>query len=266
MITPKKSVLLRGVILLWAAPTGRALVIGDADYTYAFTNGQVALWDISGSYNETDVGLNLDYSLNMQPSGKFAGTGAASFSDGADSLQGQFIVAGALKSSGNVVRVNMTIKMTGDGQVSDNYGYSHYATFQATVKETVELDPVSRQLIGTSGGKVTVAIPDLKKKKTVSIPKGEVQDNLPADATGDWSLSVDLTLFGAKWTGNANIESSSQTLPLAISGTYAPRTGLSKLALKSLGMGLNLVVNDEGTLLSMKGKALGQKLKLPTGP
>ena len=241
------------------------------EFTIEFGDN-LKLWDLSGSYSEDLDGLSLDYTISSEPSGKFTGQGTATVSGfwGYDvDLGMDFTVNGGVNSAGSVTRVNLTMKMSGSGWVE---GY--YLTMKATVTEKLEVDSATMQMLGTYSGNVSVSVPSMHKSAKARIPKTDVQTSLPEGATGDWDLTLNVTTNLNKFAGSAMVHVDNRaSIPLMLTGSYQPKSGLSKLTLKGQGlfrsaqMNLGIACTNAGvTLKSLSGKVLGQKLKLPASP
>ncbi len=260
-----KAVLVAVLMIVTSLPLGAEMASGD--YFVPF-NGNVNVWDLSGTATQELGNIQLDYSLNTDAAGKLTGEGHFYYSDYAsgDQISGPLLFSGTVRSSGNVTRVSLNIKMNGEGQVQGSY-----ATLKATMKENLEINELDRQLIGTARGKVTVAVTGLGRH-TGSIPSIDVEAPIESDMTGNWDLSLNLSTNRTKYTGAAAITlSNGRSFPLAASGSYAAKTDLSKLSLK--GMDLNRAIslslvtsgtNGQMTVGKLSGKALGQKLRLPS--
>lgn len=269
MTTLKKFLIAVGAILLAAAPPARAQVVSGS-FTNDFS-GDIEVWDLSGSYDELDGDVTVNYTLNMDPSGKLTGDGTFDFDDGSgDVLHGDLTVNGTVKAAGGVVRVTLTIPISGTGVIDDGSGTLHDVTFTASLKETVEIDSNVNQLIGTGSGKVNVTVLDLNKKRSASIPKSTVQTDLPVDVTGDWTLTLNVVPNGTTYTGDATVETSNGgEFDFTVTGSFSAKNGLSKLALKGSGPNtstISLLVAPLGNSLGiqgLKGKVLGQSV---TGP
>ena len=261
MIAGKRVVCI--VALLVLGSMGLYAELASGPYAHSFDAG---LWDISGHYNDEVAGTAMDFSLVTDPGGKVTGQGTASMSEAGSSLSLNLLVNGTIASSGKAVRVNLTLKMNGSGYVQ---GY--YCTFTATATEKMEIDPQDNQLVGYYSGKVTVSVPSLHKKASSSIPRTEQQEYLPSDANGLWDLTVNSSAARNKYTGSAAISlDNGRILPLTLTGSFTPKTDVSKFTLK--GQGLNRSVslsltaccaNAQLNLKSLTGKALGQTLRLP---
>ncbi len=260
-----KTLLVTLLVLGTSLPLGAEMASGD--YSVSF-NGNVNVWDLSGTTSQEVGNIMLDYSLNSDAAGKLTGQGHFYYSDydSGDQISGPLSFSGTVKSAGTVVRVNLNIKMNGEGQVQGSD-----VTFLATMKESLEINEPDRQLIGTVSGKVTVAVAGLGRH-TGSIPPIEAQTSIDPDMTGGWDLSVNLSTNRTSYSGNAAILlSNGRSFPLTASGNYAAKTDLSKLSLKgtelSRAISLSLTTSStdgQMTVGKLSGKVLGQKLLLST--
>ena len=232
-------------------------------------NGDVALWDPSGTYSsELDL-FSLNYVLNMDSTGKITGQGTVfidAFVFGADfNLSGTLAFTGTLKSSGNVARLTLAMSLNGGGTVEGTN-----ILFTAKAKEILEVDATTLQLVGSQSGSVTVIAPDIHKRATSKIPKEEVFTTLPPGMDGTWNLNLNLSPALTKYTGDGTVQlSNGQTIPVVATGTYNSKSDVSRIAVKSptgtKAVNLNLTTGFEGTDLQIQkltGKALGQSLKL----
>ncbi len=235
-------------------------------YTVSF-GGNLDLYDLSGTYSEDLGGINLNYTLTMEPSGKFTGVGTASAGDffGYDlNLDMDLDFTGAVSVSGNVTRVNMQMKLKGGGTVE---GYA--VTFSANMKETCEIDTSSQSLVGTVSGKVNVAVPAMHKKASQPV-RDTVNTPLPWGMNGSWDLVLNVIPSGkSKYTGSGEVAlSNDRTLPFTVTGSYASKSDTSKLTLKGSGSNRGASVSVLGAFESgsvnvqtLAGKILGQTLK-----
>lgn len=225
------------------------------------------VWDISGSYHEDVEGVTMDFTLNVDASGKITGSGTASMTDGYDTLTATFSTTGTLRSAGPVVRVNMTLKMNGSGYVS---GY--FATFKATLNQKLELDTIGHQMIGTAGGSVTVRVPGIGGR-TVRMAPSDTVTPLPEDMDGSFDLSVNVTTNKTRYLGTGTMSlSNGKIIALGATGNYRPKPDKSTLALKGTGLDkaltMNLVTtctNAQLYVKSLNGRALGQTLRFSSG-
>jgi hypothetical protein len=246
------------------APMGSRADALSGTYTTTF-NGDAGVWDISGTYNDSFQDMDLNLTINMEPSGKFTGQGSADVDvpGYGGNLHMDFNVTGAAKSSGSVVRVDMTMKMAGFGNIQ---GYD--CTFNATVTENMEVDELSRQMTGSASGKVSVAVPAMKKKASASIPKTDISMPLPASADDAWDLTVNVNPAANKYSGTATAGTSTKNIPMVVSGSYNGKTGISKLTIKGTNdRALTLTatavsVNGQIDFKALSGKVLGQTVRL----
>src|SRR6266478_5493923 len=121
-----KTSLLTALLVCGPLATRASVALGD--YTVSIGTN-VNLWDFSGSYTDYLVNVPLEYTIAMDPSGKFTGSGTGTFSDDPDYLNFTVSLSGTTRTAGNLVRVSLSLKMKGSGQVE---GYD--ATFSATAK------------------------------------------------------------------------------------------------------------------------------------
>ena len=258
----KTLVAFAGAFCIAASPMCYA-EIASGTYTKEF-NGELNLWDISGSYTENLEDISLSYTLNMDPSGKFTGSGSFYYDVGwSGYLSGSFTVSGSVKSAGNVTRVSLLMNIGGDGNIE---GYD--ATFTASVKEQLEIDTGTRQMLGSASGKLTVTVPGFGKK-SASIPRSVASATLPAQADGNWSLTLDIVPSGTKYAGTATVDlSNGKSFDLTLSGNYSAKKDVSKLVLKGLDRTVPISLSlkalcssTDMSVQSLKGKGLGQKLK-----
>src|SRR6266852_3975646 len=194
MKTFKSKTLLVAVLVIGTSLPLQA-EMASGDYFVPF-NGNVNVWDLSGTASQELGNILLDYSLNTDAAGKLTGAGHFYYadSDSGDQISGSLLFSGTVRSAGNVVRVNLNIKLDGVGQVQGSY-----ATLRSTIKETLEISELDRQLIGTARGKVTVAVTGLGRH-TGSIPPIDVEAPIESDMTGNWDLSLNLSTNRTKYT------------------------------------------------------------------
>jgi hypothetical protein len=265
MRTLKKASCLAALLFV-STPALRADV-ASGEYTVPFNNA-LNLWDISGTYRENTDLFDMDYTLNMQPSGKFTGLGTSSYYESGLSLNGDFTVNGGITSAGTLVRVSFVLSMTGTGNYEGNE-----VIFSAKASEVLEIDTAGQQMVGTTSGGVKVTIPELKRSRSAKIPKSEVVTALPPGMDGSWELTVNLNTNATKYAGTANVELvNGRDLPLVATGSYTPKTDLSKITLKGtdVNKGLALTLNASASAAQMDikkltGKLLGQKVNFTEG-
>jgi hypothetical protein len=93
--------------------------------------------------------------------------------------------------------------------------------------------------------------------------------DIPESIDGAWGLTLDAAPAGTKLGGTSAIQlSNGKTVPLNAAGAYSTKSDSSKVTLKnadgSKSVALSIVgqsVANDLSILSIKGKALGQKLK-----
>lgn len=241
--------------------------IGSGSYVVEF-DGNVTLWDISGTYSEDLGGLAVDYTLSVDPSGKITGYGSASYAAaygiGFDTT---FNLTGTVSTAGSVTRVTLNMTLKGSGQFNGSTVH-----FGASIRQNLEIDPETSTVVGTAGGNVSLSVTGFGGFGQ-KIPTTEVSLDLPSDMDGTWDLTVDTHTSGTKITGTGRITlSNGSVCGFTLTGTYAAKTDLSKIAIKGLpdnkAVSANLVAEFSKagmTVTSLKGKALGQTITYTGG-
>lgn len=246
--------------------------IASGQYSASFA-GDVNLWDISGSYsNSFDLGdgeaLLYNYTLVLDPNGKISGNGSADFDFGSYGMNLNMALSfnGIVSSARGVTRVNLNMRMRGSGNVQ---GYD--CTLTATMAQKLEIDPTNLVMVGTAGGRVGVSVRGIGSR-AATLPKSEVYTPLPTGMDGTWNVTVNVTTNRNRYSGSASVMlGNGESFPFTASGTYMPRTDLSRLTLRGVAainraMSLSLsacCTNSQMNLKSLSGRALGQSLKLP---
>jgi len=223
--------------------------IGSGSYVVEF-DGNVTLWDISGTYSEDLGGLAVDYTLSVDPAGKITGYGSASYAAGYGiGFDTTFNLTGTVSTAGSVTRVTLNMTLKGSGQFNGSTIH-----FGASIRENLEIDRETSTVVGTAGGNVSLSVTGFGGFGQ-KIPTTDVSLDLPSDMDGTWDLTVDIHTSGTK-----------------ITGTYAAKTGLSKIAMKGLpankAMSANLVAEFSKAgmnVTSLKGKVLGQTVTYTGG-
>ena len=265
-MTTYSSLKLSALILL----TGLSLNAQAGNISGTYSNdctAMVKLWDVSGNYS-ADYDVESDtVTLNMDATGAITGTGHVDINDYYESvyLSGDFTVAGKVSSAGRVTRVSLTLVVKSGTGVVDGYD----VIFQATLKENFEINADYREFTGKSSGKLKLTVPAFGKSKSFPMPSAYTSMALPDEVDGAWGLSGNIVPAGTKYGGTSVITlSNGKTVNLGVTGSYASRTDTSKLSLKSTDQikaaALNLVARqaaDKVSILSLKGKALGQNVQ-----
>jgi hypothetical protein len=227
---------------------------------YNFDLAETPVWDISGTYNEEVEDLTTTYTITTEPGGKFLGVGTAVQDDFESHVEASFTFTGAMKSAGAVTRVAANWKMNGTVEVDGITG-----TFTASIKQNLEIDPNSHQMVGIVTGKIKVTVPG-EGSQSVKLDPGPAFIELPEDMNGGWTLALDITNVETKHSGSASVQlSNGDEFQFGLTGNYSSKTDLSKISLKGTGLNsaLNLklatsVVGGQMTIRTMKGKLFGQ--------
>jgi hypothetical protein len=241
--------------------------IANGTYYTEFTDA-TPIWDISGSYSgDVGTGLGMDFSLTEAPSGNLTGAGTFHDDEPGVVLNGKVNVSGMMKNSAADPRVSMDIMISGKGTVVvSKAGHKNSVSVTASAKVNLEIDAADGEMVST-GGSESVTEKDLTTGKSasrsVSLPKGLLMP-LPADSTGAWRLTLDLTPDGTEYTGTATVETSTgATAEFTATGSYDSEMDTSQITLKGAGDNLSLVISTSGSVAniqSVKGKLFGQTL------
>ena len=267
MIMLRTRIVLAG-LLITAAPALQAAMLKGA-YTNS-SPANVDIWDVSGTYNHTTGNLHItNCIIAMDNAGKLTGTGSGYANNFEiktynSSVSFTFTIKGAVQTSGNAVRGNMALKLTGQGAVG-----AWPATYTGTINEKLELNVTNRDMVGTASGRISVKVPSVKKSGSGSFPATAVTIPLAANASGLWSLDLSVNTNKTKYTGTgAIVLANTNTLPLAVTGSYTAKSGLSRLTLqgqgvaKAVSLALSAVcTNNVVTVKTLSGKAMGQTIK-----
>ncbi len=263
MKTFKKTAIALAATLGWSLSLSAAQIPAGT-YTNSF-NGTAALYDVSGTYEESVAGISLECTFNMDANGKFIGQGAAvikgfSSYDVGGKIDATF--TGTVKSVNNVTRVSMIMRLKGNLIVE-----GQNVKVSANMKENMEIDETGRYMSGTVSGTVTASAPG-HGSQTEKIPPTPVQMEVPGNGNGAWNLTLNLAPGGNKYSGTATAALvGGKSHPLTVAGTYSPKSDTSKLVLKGQqGMTLTLMAgfqNAQVQFQNLKGKALGQQPHTP---
>lgn len=256
-----KVSLLAGLFAVLAQPASAARLNGN----YALhTGGLVPLWDVSGSYsNSFSVGA-FTYQLSEDLSGQITGVGTFYLGENylgvPTGLYGVVTNTGSVSGVSTNPTVNLGFSVNGEG---DALGLTLFS-FTETLNLQLSVNGVNGTM---SGGGTDIfqqfsasARPELVSRSTT--PVNGVQIQLPAGATGDWRLALNVTAQkGNKYSGTATVTTANGTAAnLTVSGSYAVN-GVSTLNLAAKGGNLTLtitVASGQPVVKAMKGKLFGQ--------
>jgi hypothetical protein len=259
----------------FTSPTWEGYPTADAGTYFKDFSGLVSLWDISGSYSgvvaqKIGPDIGLDFTLQENQSGKFIGGGTLNSDDGSGNvLSGVAAITGNVSNSGTLIRVSMTVSASGTGTaVMGIPAAIHAVNFTEKMSLTGEIDGTTSELIVT-GGSVSLSQTDpvtrKKSSKSTKLVPG-AGFVLPADVTGGWNITLNLTPTGTQYKGTGTVETSTGgTANLKATGSYAFLTDTSKITLSgSGGCSLNMAITVSGTSMTVQtatGKLFGQSVK-----
>lgn len=211
------------------------------------------IWDLSGTYSETNYDNSFDYSIVQDDKGKISGQGIEMFIyDDEYDVTLYSTISGSLKSIGNVTRAD--VKLKGSGTATD--GYQAW-NVKAKMSDTFYIDKINGLLIGYGKGKICA-----QEEGCAPLYINEELD-IPGEADGSWDLVLDIqSVDGKNLTGIASvILSNGRVEPLALKGKYNAKTDLAKLSLKGSAGKLTIQAHAATGALhiqTVKGKLLGQ--------
>ena len=239
------------LFIAFVSPANAEWQNGNGDITYDFM-GYLYIWDIGGSYSDSIEGINLDYVITQDASGKLTGTGTASASMYGVDLDMSFSVTGTLGTKDGAAWVKMTLKGKGTAWYE---GESIKFSFSESVN--AQVDPDSRTMTGTV--KVKVSAQGQSESATTSF-----DELLPENMDGSAMLNFNCTSSGTKISGTGDMTlSNGESYGFSLSGKYNVKSDETNLTLKgnTKGSSLKLKVDgSDGHIKTLTGTMLGQKL------
>lgn len=216
---------------------------------------QHGVWDLTGHYDVTVLGISNQYSIVQDDKGKISGQGRMTGADEGIYVELDTRYSGSIRSIGETTRA--VLKETLAGTATDGY---NVAKIKGKITYTYNIDKLNNRLIGSVKGKICAKAGGEKACAPVD---DAAQIDLPEDAQGTWDLVVDIqSADESKLTGAATaVLSNGRTEPLTLKGKYNVQTDLSKLSLKGSGGKFSFQAHEiagQLVLQSIKGKLLGQ--------
>ena len=237
---------------------------GLAAGNYTFNGGTyLPVWDLSGSYSNNLGGGTYVFSLAQSPSGQLTGSGSLlleeSYGFAFAYLAGSVTNTGSI--SGTCTNPVVTLNLTAEGS-GVVLGLTVF-DFTETANLKLGINGANATLTGSGSVVQTQTTPHARAQtQGVSQPLSGVQIPLPANVTGGWQMSLNLTSKRNNYTGTARVTTSAgSTENFTVTGSYAPATDVSSLTLKGSGGSVTLVIKTAGsqlTLRSIKGTLFGQ--------
>lgn len=213
---------------------------------------QHGVWDLSGTYNETESDASFNYSIVQDDKGKVSGQGTLTGSEDGINVELNSTISGSIRSIGDVTRTVLKMKLA--GTATDGF---QVVNVNGKIEFTFDIDKLNDLLIGTAKGKICV-------KGEGCLPIDEAaQFDLPEGEDGTWDLVLDIqNVNGKKLTGTAFAElSNGRIVPFVLKGQYHAKTDLTKLSLKGGGGNFTIQAHAIASQLvfqTIKGKMLGQ--------
>lgn len=243
-------------ILLACALPVTALAQLDGTFQFQFTTN-LPLWDFTGSYSYSNGAFQVENTLSHSVRGAVKEAGSVRYSEGFTHFTASQIARGRVSvSPAGQVRWNASAAGEFDGVA---LGRPLSGPFNGSI--ALALDPETRALTGTESG--TLCARGLGCRTIVT----NVSFALPAEMNGQWELVLDLVTSNAVVRGTATAElSNGRTIPFKVRGRRRSRAGEQRLTLAGVGeakgVALSVTLDSAGGLQSLRGKLLGQRLKL----
>lgn len=236
------------------------------------------VFDITGDYALTQsvVGqggaltdLSFGVSINNSPSGGLSGSGQTlvSIADGSFApFAANYVVRGKISGGGtNNIRVTFVVQLSGRDTVVGNPN----TPIHITVSYNLIIDTSGLALNGTVRGSLKLGNNSARINSTVGpIP-------LPQGVDGTWTLQMSIVALnrlsgsGVITVGtvvNANAGTVGRVLDTGLTGSYSATSNLARVALVgrngARGSTLNLTFFPDGTVNSMRGTILGQRVTI----
>jgi len=221
-------------------------------YGYNLTDGNLYIWDLSGTYTDHLLGMDTSYDINHDERGLLSGSHDITGYDADNGLQIKMTlnVRGFVRQRNGVTTV--TLFLTGRGTAADDlkeYRLSYSKRITGTINPdllTIEGNASERVLItGFNSSNETF----------------DVSIDLPAGMDGSSILSIDVNEDGRRLVGSGMLKlSTNHTFTLNTIGISNPRTNTARLNLNGNGCRINSEIGNDSSLLSLRGVVLGQSL------
>ena len=275
----RSSCLLSSAILLgfvlWQPQAGW----GQTSLSLQVTDPTNAVWDVSRLAQLQHVAIDIE---------KTSGAGAKADYDDPFVQNG----GGKLKGSGPTV-ISVSYRKDVDWITVDPFAGTYVAngsvtstkgsavvTFSTSAQGKAVLDGKTRKV--TAGGNTTVKIQGPAgtmngrfTEHASAVGMGTLNDHgtfgpeaIPAElGDGSWTLAMDFdSPVGNKLSGTGTVTlATGMVFPFKVTGTYAPKTGISKLTLKGTDIGKNSqlqVTVLNGQIMRVTGTVSGQNVKV----
>lgn len=266
------------LLLLWLA-SARAVPAQPTAGHYAYPSVSGAgnsIWDVSGNYmlseNITIRGVDypawIDINITQDLQGKLHGAGMLSGLIDGDPLDGNYTVAGSVRTIGANTMVTMTLHASGTGSIDGDTRH-----FVLSLRYNLQIDSFGLMMVGQSKG--TLTIPGLGQApvgSSAALP-------LPAGMDGSWRLSLDVqsgknngsdTSHAAKQklNGSASIRlSNDRVISCPMNVNYTGASAHSRVRISGPGATISLNgFQSRITLSDFAGKVLGQKVRAAFEP
>ena len=248
---------IKGMLCLWMLVLLPALSYAEvpSGYYENHFDTQYGVWDLTGTYDDADIGFPSNMTITQDNKGKISGQGTVVGSQDGFTADVGFTISGSIKSLGDVTRVALKAKIA--GTATDG---SQEWDIKGKFTLTGDVDKSTGSLIGRAKGKLCV-------EGEGCFPIDEATElELPAGADGSWDLYLDIpNVDGEKLTGTAlailQNGNGIREVPFTLKGKYNTGTDLAKVSLKGSGGKFTIqayAIAGQFVFQTIKGKKLGQ--------
>ena len=247
--------LVMALLLFTLSPNAQGLEIESGDIS-----GSPKIWDMSGIYSDDAMfDCSMNFLVSQDSKGKITGGGNAICSGYYWEIGDFYIdlsadIKGSIKQNSGIASVKMAVKFQGTIDVPD-YGF-YGMKFKGSEKINAEINAQTRTLLGLVKVKACV-----QKAGCASETLSFSESLFDNDMLGTWSLNIEDAASG---TGTLTL-SNGDTSNYSFKSKSNAKKHETKIKLKGLGeaKGCKILVSiddNDGEIISFKGKVLGQKI------
>jgi hypothetical protein len=236
---------------------------GTFDYGFDAFSG---VWDLTGEYstdlfvqqgNGQEVEVALSYNIIQDAQGKLSGTGTTGILIGAEPVAGSYVVSGQVYKKNGIAHATLVIRVNGDAFVGGKF--IHFSFTVTLLNGTI--DPEDATLFGSCKVSGKFAGASLNGNAFF-------ETALPADMTGDWTLTVTITPL-SKLVGTGLITlSNGRTATFTLLGDFGFGAG-SHLNLAGSAdtrrSAMKVALFEDTSFNAAKGIVFGQKIEVFSG-
>jgi hypothetical protein len=235
------------------------------DFDFSFDADVTPVFDLTGDYTITDtilgagdagtpfsIGVHLDQDLK----GRIRGADTAIMTIGNDSVAANYIARGRIYTGSDGTHVALAVRFFGEDIVA-----GIQTRFSITVTYKLLVSPTELTLFGTSRGKARFGFGSGTIGSDVEFPLAEGMN-------GTWTAHASIFAL-RRLIGSGNVMlSNGRVLPMKLSGSYFPSTGLAQINLSGIdfargnSVSIRFASSTNGTSIERaRGTLLGQKVR-----